>query len=112
MDIFDGAPDAYINIYYAPNPTTQYTFFGDVINISNNRNPDWPEIFNINYNSSQQQRFKIDMYDADSPDADDYMGYIEVTLAEIYNSIDGVVTKNLVGGEPGGGQLVIRRTAF
>jgi len=49
------------------------------------------------------------MYDADSPDSDDYMGYVEYRLMDIINDSDGLLSIDLIGGEPGGGQLLTKR---
>ena len=50
------------------------------------------------------------MYDADAPDADDYMGYVEFDLAAVVNTFGHMLELDIVGGNPGGGRIIVRGT--
>jgi len=51
---------------------------------------------------------KFDVYDADSPDSDDYMGYVEFALGDLYNNANRRLELNIKSGNPGKGRSIIR----
>ncbi|CAG7834857.1 unnamed protein product, partial [Allacma fusca] len=86
MDIFDGAPDPYVIVFYASRSNESYTKVAQTSYISDENNPDWPDVFSFNLTGAfSQQKIQIDIYDSDY-DADDYIGSAEFLLRDIVPS--------------------------
>ncbi|CAG7836262.1 unnamed protein product [Allacma fusca] len=100
-------PDGYAVVYFAPSNLDDYFEEGTTTILSNNNNPNWPEVFSFNVaEGNTTARLRAVLWDSDVDD-DDYMGSAEINIADIISAFGHSVTRSLQGAPKGDGKVVV-----
>ncbi|CAG7836264.1 unnamed protein product [Allacma fusca] len=90
-------PDGYAVVYFASSNRDDYYEQGETTVLSDNNNPNWPEVFSFNVDErNSTARVKVDLWDSDVDD-DDYMGNAEINIVDIIAAFGHTVIRTLEG---------------
>ncbi|CAL8137083.1 unnamed protein product [Orchesella dallaii] len=75
-----GSIDPYVELYYTEGSSTKENKFGKSSTIDNNKNPQWGDVFEFDYDRSKQQKWHLKIYDYDQGKEDDSGGKVWVDV--------------------------------
>ncbi|ODN04775.1 Copine-5 [Orchesella cincta] len=75
-----GSIDPYVELYYTEGASTKESRFGKSSTIDNNKNPQWGEVFEFDYDRSKQQKWHFKIYDYDQGKEDDSGGKVWIDV--------------------------------
>ena len=88
--------DPYAIVYFKAEKDKKWTKLGRTETRTDDLNPDFDKVFDINYKFERNQIVKVEIFDHDDNDADDFIGNFECELNKILTAhnqtVKGVLT--------------------